>query len=161
MSSYGRYGTGTKENNLSMNTALSSSDEVRIVSNRQSRSISVSDFADSIQAFFASDGIQRTIRSVTTSQAILSTDDIVAVDAGGGAKSLTLPDATDTNIYNSSTLKGKAFTIKKNDDVSGNAVTINPVASQTIDGQSALALSGSGRPFVTLITNGAEWLQIG
>lgn len=72
------------------------------------------------------------------------------VNAASGAVTITLPNAT--------SLQGRVFTIKKVDNV--NTVTVATSSSQTIDNASTYLLSTQWK-YVTMISNGSNWLVIG
>lgn len=74
-------------------------------------------------------------------------DDVIECDASGGAFSVTLPPAASS--------AGVKLYIKKT-DVSGNAVTIDGNASETIDGVTTKALSSQYASY-TIICNGSSW----
>lgn len=76
---------------------------------------------------------------------------IVLVDASGGNRTITLPDATDCS--------GRQYIIKKIDS-STNTVTIAPQTGQTIDGQSSVVLS-SQYQLVKIVSDGQKWFKIG
>lgn len=157
---FGNYNLGTKEPNLNRSTSLASGDLIRVVVGGISRTITASAFATAIQAFFGTDGATKKIRSVSTSQSVLTDDEVLAMDASAASKSLVLPDCTGSEVWNATTSQGKLFTLKK-DDNSANLVTINTTSSQTIDGDSSYVLSGSGRPWITVMSNGVEWKVVG
>ena len=154
------YNTGSKETNFSRNTSLTTSDLIRIVSNQMSRLISVQDFATAIVNFQAGIGPSNKVRSIATSQALLVTDEIVFVDASGGAKTVTLPDCTTADVWNSSTSTGRRFTIKKDDTSADYNITLATTGSQTIDGNSTYTMTGVNKPFITVVTNGVEWKTV-
>ena len=82
---------------------------------------------------------------------LLAFDCFVAVDCSGGVKIITLPTAVDR--------EGRVYIIKKVDS-SGNAVTVTPSGGQTIDGAANYSLASQYK-YVSLISNGANWLVIG
>ncbi|MEZ5386471.1 MAG: hypothetical protein R3F13_13245 [Prosthecobacter sp.] len=74
------------------------------------------------------------VREVSAAYTVTSTDDhTILANASGGAFAITLP-AAGTN------LNSRVIVIQKT-DVTTNAVTITPSGSETIDGQSTIALS--------------------
>jgi hypothetical protein len=77
-------------------------------------------------------------------------DDVVLVDASGGARTVNLPTAVGNT--------GATITVKKTDS-SGNAVTVDPNGSQTVDGASTHALS-SQYAKVTVVSDGANWAVV-
>tara|TARA_R110002167_G_C12705404_1_gene654353 strand:+ start:6718 stop:7194 length:477 start_codon:yes stop_codon:yes gene_type:complete len=154
------YDTGTKERNLSQNTDLSASDLVRIVSSGLSRNITGQDFATAIASLLPSYGPTNRVRLVSVSQSVLDTDEILIMDATSGAKTATLPDCTIASMWDSVTSKGRRYTIKKNDVSVSNDVTITTTNSQTIDGNLSFVLSGTEKPFLTVISTGVEWITV-
>ena len=78
-------------------------------------------------------------------------DEVVTGDATGAAFTITLPAAASST--------GLELTFKKI-DVSGNAVTIDGNASETIDGATTYALTTQYQK-VTIICDGTNWLIIG
>lgn len=155
------YGTGTKESNLSKSTTLSSSDEIRIVSGGMSRGITASNFATAIQSFFGTDGATKKIRSVSVSQSLLTTDEVLAMDCSAADKTVTLPDCTGSSVWNSTTSQGKLYTIKKDDTSATYDLTVATTSSQTIDGSSSYLLAGANSPWITVMSNGTEWKVVG
>ena len=92
-------------------------------------------------------GVLRSVTTETASTTLDSTDDVVLVDASGGAITITLPAAaTDT---------GREYTIKKI-DTSANAVTVDGNGSETIDNATTAVL---GRPYdaIQIVSDGTEW----
>jgi len=87
------------------------------------------------------------VTQVSSAYTVLGTDAHVRVDAGSGAIAITLPDA--------SAVLGKKYVIKKVDS-SGNAVNINTVLSQQIDGLTTRALSAQYQT-ISIISNGSGW----
>ena len=79
------------------------------------------------------------------------TDGMVYMNATGGARAITLPDATENT--------GRAFGGKKI-DASGNAVTLTPINSQTIDGAVNLALAAQ-YDYAWVRSDGANWMREG
>jgi len=72
---------------------------------------------------------------------------IVLVNASGGARTITLPNAT--------TCAGRQYIIKKVDS-STNAVTITPQTGQTIDGQASISIT-TQYDYRGVVSNGANW----
>jgi len=95
-------------------------------------------------------GIRVAYSSKSANYTTLATDEVIAVDASGAARTITLLTA--------SSRAGQKFSIKKTDN-SVNAVTINTTSSQTIDGASTYTLSNQ-YDGVTVISNGSNWLII-
>lgn len=88
----------------------------------------------------------RVFRTVTSSGSVGRGDDVVLVDASGGAVTLTLPSASDYT---------KELCVKKI-DVSGNTVTIDGASSETIDDKTTLTLAYQ-YDAVRIASDGSEW----
>lgn len=154
------YSTGNKESNLSRSTTLSASDLVRIVVGGISRSITASNFATAIQSLMSQQGETVKVRKVSTSQSVLVTDEILAMDASAANLSAVLPDCTSSEVWNSTNGTSKKFTIKKNDTSATYNVTLTTSLGQTIDGNSSYLLSGTDKPFITVVSDGVEWITV-
>lgn len=89
----------------------------------------------------------RDMRTETANYTAVLTDDVILVDASGGAVTITLPAAADRT--------GKQYDIKKIDS-SGNAVTIDGDGSETID-DSLTNIIGAQYNSVTIVSDGTEW----
>lgn len=76
---------------------------------------------------------------------------IVLVDASGGNRTITLPDAT--------ACSGRQYIIKKIDS-SANTVTVATQTGQTIDGQASVGLNTQYQ-FIKIVSNGQNWFKIG
>ncbi len=88
-----------------------------------------------------------TIKTVTASYSATWADEIILVDASGAAVTVTLPPpASYPNV---------PITIKKIDS-STNVVTINPNATETIDGAASQSLSAQNA-FITVVSDGVNW----
>lgn len=92
-------------------------------------------------------GITAVTASKTTTYTATTSDDVIPVDASGGAWTLTL--------YAASGNSGRRLTIKKT-DTSTNAVTIDANSSETIDGNLTWKLVGQ-YDFLRLICDGSNW----
>ncbi len=75
---------------------------------------------------------------------------VVLVNASGGARTITLPNAT--------TCAGRQYIIKKVDS-STNAVTITPQTGQTIDGQASISIT-TQYDYKKVVSNGTNWFLI-
>lgn len=87
--------------------------------------------------------------SASTTYAILSTDEVIKVNASGGSFTVTLPTAVGNN--------GKKFTIKRMDQTLANAVTIATTSSQTIDGATTRKLMTQYEEF-TVVSDNSNWV---
>ena len=87
------------------------------------------------------------IRTVSDDYDVLTTDCVVLVDASGGAKTVTLPQA--------STVTGRIFTVKKIDS-SANGVTLDGFSTETIDGSGTKSLATQYKT-MTVISTGTLW----
>ena len=91
-----------------------------------------------------------TIRTITTNETILGTDDIILVANSGSDLTATLPDAT--------LFQGKVINIKKID--AGNTLFIKSVLGQTLDGVDIDATPQAVTvqyENTTIVSNGANW----
>jgi hypothetical protein len=82
-----------------------------------------------------------------------ATDYTIFVDATSGVITITLPAAAGTPT------SGRVYIIKKI-DASGNAVTVDGNASETIDGATTYPLASQYK-YVTIQSNGVNWFVIG
>jgi hypothetical protein len=82
-----------------------------------------------------------------------ATDYTIFCDATSGAITIDLPSASATGAT------GRVYVIKKTDN-SGNAVTVDPNSTQTIDGATTYVLSAQYK-YVTIQSNGTNWFIIG
>lgn len=87
------------------------------------------------------------VREVSASTSATVSDDYVLADATGGVITVTLP-AVSGNV-------GVVLTVKKL-DASGNAVTIDGNASETIDGVTTKSLTTQYQSY-TIVCDGVEW----
>jgi hypothetical protein len=91
--------------------------------------------------------IAGTISTKTTTYSATTADYILLADATGGAFSITLPAVA--------TSSGCVLHVKKI-DASGNAVTLDGNASETIDGATTLAMSTQYQSY-SIACNGSAW----
>ena len=97
----------------------------------QARSVQILDFTSGVNAIAGDVG---GFLNVSTSPVTLAiTDRYILVDATGGARTLNLPAiaTSDLHVYVIKIVAG------------GNTVTIDPNASETVDGATTLAFSGA------------------
>jgi len=87
------------------------------------------------------------IEAISATDTLDDTNHTVLVNAAGGVKTVNLPAASGAT--------GKTFIIKKTDSSSNN-VTIDPNASETIDGSSTFVFNAQYRA-VTLQCDGSNW----
>jgi hypothetical protein len=91
------------------------------------------------------------VQSLTTTAAVLTTDSIVVLaDATAGAITLTLPPAA--------SFAGQAKTVKRMNS-GANAVIVDGLASETIDGSATVTLSAQYQ-VCQIISNGTNWVRI-
>ena len=90
--------------------------------------------------------------SKTANYTATESDEFIAVDATAGAVVITLPAVASTRV-------GKVYTVKKV-DASGNAASLNPNASETIDGSAATLDITTQWQSITIINTGAAWLVV-
>ncbi len=96
------------------------------------------------------DSSNKAVDTVTATPTTLTTsNDIVLVNAAGGAKTINLPTAAGNS--------GKEFVIKKTDS-SANNVTIDPNGAETIDGLSTRVLSVQNSA-ITMVSDGSNWFE--
>lgn len=96
-------------------------------------------------------GVRRGFVSVTSAYTALTTVSVISCSATTAAFSVTLPTAVN--------FSGLVYTIKKVDS-SVNAVTVATTSSQTIDGAATFSLATQWS-YVTVVSNGSNWLRIG
>ena len=87
------------------------------------------------------------IEAISATDTLDDTNHTILVNAAGGVKTVNLPAASGAT--------GKIFIIKKTDSSSNN-VTIDPNASETIDGSSTFAFNAQYRA-VTIQCDGSNW----
>lgn len=86
------------------------------------------------------------VRSVTSNTTVLADDDIILADATTGQITVTLPSAATA---------GRNLTVKKM-DASSNAVVLNRVGSDTIDGDTQLYITSQyDAPMIQ--SDGSRW----
>lgn len=92
----------------------------------------------------------RGIRTITASETLTKGDVTVLVNAASGAVTAALPPAAEVT--------GQTLHIKKI-DASGNAVTIDPSGSETIDGAATKATATQWASY-SIQSNGTGWFII-
>ena len=90
------------------------------------------------------------ITSVSATTTLNGTHYTVKVDASGGARTINLPAASGCS--------DRVYTIKKIDS-SGNAVTVDGNASETIDGATTYSLATQWK-YVMIQSDGTNWMVI-
>lgn len=93
---------------------------------------------------------KRTVTTITTSQTLDASDDVVLCDCTSGAITVTLPAAASST--------GKQYDIKKIDAVA-NDVTIDGASAETIDDTTTKTIS-TQYDSVTIVCSGSEWWLI-
>jgi hypothetical protein len=88
------------------------------------------------------------VTSVSADTVLTSLNDVVLVNASGGARTITLP----------SPVSGKRISVKKTDS-SANAVIISRSSAETIDGNSSVSLASQYDSY-TIISDGTNWFII-
>lgn len=91
-----------------------------------------------------------TITRITANYLANTPNEVILADATSAALSVSLPDVKD--FY------GMSLIVKKM-DVSGNAVTITPQATQTIDGGSSKTITSQYVSY-TVLSTGTEWVIV-
>lgn len=89
------------------------------------------------------------VRAVSTSQTVRVIDEVLLVDASGGARVITLISAVATP---------NSYTVKKVDS-SGNTVTITAAGAETIDGAGTKVLSSQWET-ATVVPSGGNWYVV-
>lgn len=92
-----------------------------------------------------------TLRSVTTSTTIVSTDFTILADAASGSIIVSLPPAATAN--------GRIFCVIRTNSGGANNVTVDPYASETINGAANHVLT-SQYSRVVFTSNGTAWFLI-
>jgi hypothetical protein len=90
--------------------------------------------------------------SKTANYTATATDEFIAVDATAGAVTIALPAVASTRV-------GKVYSVKKV-DASGNAASLNPNASETIDGSATTLDITTQWQSITILNTGAGWLVV-
>jgi len=157
-----------KESDFTKVTTLGNNDLIRCIKDGSSRNITKSNFVTDINDLLVALGFLKTststisnTRKVVTSgvnHTLVLTDDVVLMDATAANLDVDLMFAADA--YTVASTEGQRFTIKKIDASAANTVTIKPAGADLIDGQTSITLSTALRPFVTIVTDGADWWLI-
>ena len=90
------------------------------------------------------------ISTITSTSTLNATQNVILVDATSAAVTINLPAV--------STISGREYIIKKIDS-SGNAVTIDANASETIDGATTQSLATQWK-YMTIKCDGTSWFII-
>lgn len=101
--------------------------------------------------FVCKGSIATQVTTVSANTTLTVDHHAVLVNASGGNRTITLPDAT--------ACSGRQYIIKKIDS-SANTVTISAQTGQTIDGQSSVVLSTQYQ-FIKVVSDGQNWFKIG
>lgn len=88
-------------------------------------------------------------RSISTTGSVAADDYALFVDASGGAVTVNLPAVASNS--------GRVINVKKVDS-SGNAVTLDGNASETIDGATTLAISTQYQSYTVHCDGSAWWI---
>lgn len=91
-----------------------------------------------------------TVVSKTTTYTATANDETILMSASGGAWTLSLPAAA--------SVRGKKYHLNIN-AASGNAVTIDPNSTETICGQTTIAMLGNGDE-MTIQSDGTNWIGL-
>ena len=105
--------------------------------------ISAQDLRDFLISVYGS----RRVDNVTADTTLTTDHDVLAVDASGGARTITLPDRA--------TNEGKTYTIKRTS--ASNNVVVSRAGTDTIEGATSKTL-GSQYATITLLAGTAVWL---
>lgn len=157
----------TDENNLTKVTTFGTTDLIRLVVGGASRNITKSNFVAAITQLLidagflnsASESLTRKIETITgANHSVIDTDDVIFMDTAGADRVVSLP-AVGT-FWDAATSKGQRVTVKKIDASNTETVTITPIIPSLIDGEATATLETDSRPFVTIISDGANWWLI-
>ena len=146
-----------KESDFQRQTSIGAGDLVRIVSNGASRNIDGQNLADSILQLGTLGANLRKYTTVNGNYILGTTDDIVAIDTSTGDATATLPDPT---VVVQASGTSPVYTIKKSDS-STNTLIVTSAGTAMIEGQMSIQLIGTERPYVSLVSDGQNWLIIG
>ena len=119
-----------------------------LLADNTSRAISEQDLRDAVYSVL---GV-RPYAAKTTSYPATESDEFIAVDATAGAVVITLPAVATTRV-------GKVYTVKKV-DASGNAASINPNSTETLDGSATTLDITTQYAAITIINTGTAWLAV-
>jgi hypothetical protein len=146
-----RSGTGTQENELTIDGSIADSDYVRTVTGNggQSRRITFATLKSAVNSGQAVVNAFKTISAGTYQ--ILSADNTILLDTSSAGLTTTLPDAT----LNA----GLVITVKKIS--TSNTGTIQTLSAQTIDGSATYVLGAASLDFATVISDGTNWHVVG
>lgn len=108
--------------------------------------VRIGDLETEVDGLLAREGISA-IRTVTTTAAATSADDVILADAAAGGFTISLPAAD--------TMTGRRLEIKKIDSTS-NAVTVDPDGVETIDGSTTMTIDIQNTAR-TVISDGTAW----
>jgi len=90
------------------------------------------------------------VKQISSSYTCTDSDRVLLIDASGGAVSVYLPSAGQ--------VRNKLFTVVKIDS-SGNAVTLTPAGSETINGSSSKSLSAQWDK-TEVVSDGSNWVEV-
>lgn len=96
-------------------------------------------------------GVTFGLTAQTTAYTATASVTVILCNATTAAFTVTLPTAV--------SVAGRQYTIKKTDS-SANAVTVGTTSSQTIDGSATYSLPAQYN-FVTVVSDGTNWMRIG
>lgn len=122
-----------------------------LVLNNLGVTIPDNNYANLHSRFQVQGSVATQVTTVTVNTTLGVNHHIVLVDASGGNRTITLPNAT--------SCAGRQYIVKKIDS-SANTVTISAQAGQTIDEQSSVVLNTQYQ-FIKVVSNGQNWFKIG
>ena len=96
-----------------------------------------------------SNTISASVTTVTTTYAVLTSDDTIFCNAASSAFTVTLPTAVGAS--------GKKYTVKKT-DTTLNVVTVATTSSQTIDGYTTNVIATPYESII-VVSDGSNWSQ--
>ena len=158
----------SKENNFTKFLSMGNNDLIRIIVGGQSGNITKNNIVTDINDLLVALGFLKTttstiaktrkVESFGTGLTIDTDNDVVLMDATSGSLIIELPLAS--TFFDVSTKEGQRFTIKKVDASAVNTVTVNAFSGDLIDGQTSIILQTALRPFITIVSDGADWWLI-
>lgn len=159
-----------KESNFHKEITIGDNDLVRVIKDGSSRNITKKNFVTDINQLLLDDGflteetlppsvaLTRFVQTFGINHTAILTDDVLLMDATGSTLTVVLPFAADA--FDVETQKGSRFTIKKIDASVANNVIVDPVGADLIDGNTLLTLTGTLKPSIEIVSDGANWFII-
>lgn len=149
-------GTTGQENTLPIKSTMASTDFFRTVIGGISSRMYPSDAATVLSAYLSSLLNTVKVRHVTSSGSVTSTDNVVTTD---GTLSLTMPNPA--LVWDATNSKSNRITLAQK---GSGTVTVNQYNSDQFydgDGSPSSSYSLSGGSYVSLVTDGTDWIVVG